>query len=140
MIEDALAELDRLPVSDQNHPLALETRISVLIEARRWPEALEYSEILSHADSERALAGYFHRAFCLHELGRTKEARQCLESAPASLKERPVYHYNLACYCAVLGDLESALDSLRRCFKMEPKFRMLARQDDDLQTLQDRLP
>jgi hypothetical protein len=85
------------------------------------------------------IAGYIHGAFCLHERGKTAEARDLLLSGPAALEEEATYFYNLACYSAVLGDLDTAMDYVKTSFVMDDKFREIARLDPDLTVIRDRL-
>jgi predicted Zn-dependent protease len=134
MFDDALRELDALPCDIHDHADVIEARIHVLMRARRWHDALRASERLCLADPE-AGTGYVHAAFCLHELGRTLEAKTLLLSGPASLHAHAIYHYNLACYDAVLGNPDEALRSLRQSFRLDDKFRDFARIDPDLKRI-----
>jgi len=84
-------------------------------------------------------SGYIHGAFCLHELGRTLEAKQTLLDGPAGLLDEPVYYYNLACYETVLGNLQQAKVYLRASFRLDKSFRELAKCDPDLQRIRDEL-
>jgi len=132
MAEEALAELDRVPAPDRNHKDVEQLRVYVLMRARRWPEALAASQALRVHNPDLSL-GYIHGAFCLHELGRTVEAMKLLQEGPASLRNEPVYYYNLGCYYAVLGNPGEAQSCLRTSFSMDEKFREIARYDPDLE-------
>ena len=77
--------------------------------------------------------GFVHAAFCLHELGRTSEAKQTLLDGPAALLDEPVYYYNLACYDTVLGNLEQAKVYLRASFRLDKSFRELAKKRSRLE-------
>jgi hypothetical protein len=83
--------------------------------------------------------GYIHAAFCLHELGRTLEAKQTLLTGPSGLLDEPVYYYNLACYDTVLGNLQQAKVYLQASFRLDKSFRELANSDPDLQRIKDKL-
>jgi Flp pilus assembly protein TadD len=83
--------------------------------------------------------GFIHGAFCLHEMGRTAEARALLLGGPEQLKDEPTYHYNLGCYAAVLGDVEEARRCLKISFEMDKKFREIARMDPDLRSVKESL-
>jgi len=134
MHDDALAELDSLVAAVRNRPDVLELRILVLIHAKKWDEALEASRKLCELRPEAAI-GYIHTAFCLHELNRSGEAKSVLLSGPAALRDEPTYHYNLACYECMLGNLESAQAHLETSFSLDKKFRALAKDDPDLKAL-----
>lgn len=131
MTDDALAELDTLPSEDQRRQEVLQTRLFVLMRARRWAGALEVSEWLYEIFPEQ-MTGYIHGAFCLHELDRTREAKGLLLRGPASLLREATYYYNMGCYDAVLGNIEDAQHALEISFRMDDKFRQIAKLDPDL--------
>ena len=86
-----------------------------------------------------ALPAYIHGAFALHELGRTTEARDLLLRGPEVLGMDPTYHYNIGCYEAVLGNIDSAKRSLEKCFALDETYRDFAKQDPDLEAIRSEL-
>ena len=134
MFDDALAELDSLPEKAQRDPTAMELRLGVLMQARRWKPALTVSRRLTRAYPDKNI-GYIHTAFCLHELGKTEEARTALLNGPQTLHTDPTFHYNLACYECHLGNMDLARVHLDRSFQLDQKFRDFAKTDPDLQAL-----
>ena len=135
---DALAELDSMPPEDRDVESALQLRLFIAMKSHKWEESLRICERLRQIYPE-AVSGYIHGAFCLHERGQTDAALNLLLSGPSSLAEEATYFYNLACYSAVLGDLEGAADYAQRSFAMDDKFRDIAKLDPDLLELRDRL-
>lgn len=109
-------------------------RLVTLMQAQHWEEALPCGLKLCALRPE-ANSGYIHAAFCLHELGRTDEARQRLLSGPPALQKEANYFYNLACYECVLGNLPAARQHLTRAFALDSKYREFARADPDLRAL-----
>jgi predicted Zn-dependent protease len=134
MPDEALRELDELPPGERDLQQVLQVRLFVLMRARRWAEAMEVCDTLRKADPGQT-TGYIHGAFCLHELGRTREAKELLLSGPAALLREATYYYNLGCYDAVLGNLDEALHALEISFKMDDKFREIAKYDPDLKSV-----
>jgi predicted Zn-dependent protease len=134
MFDDALAELDSLPPETAGHVVVMELRAVILMQARRWKPALETSRALCVMQPQQT-GGFIHAAFCLHEMGRTDEARQVLLGGPASLHAEPTYHYNLACYECVLGHLDLARMHLEKSIELDKKYREFARRDPDLAPL-----
>ena len=132
--ELALDELDLLPEEVQQSPVGLESRLSVLMMAKRWKPALGLGRTLCELTPDKT-TGFIHAAFCLHELGQSREARELLVSGPAALKAEPTYHYNLACYEAALGNLDQARAHLKVSIAMDRKLKDYARTDPDLQAL-----
>src|SRR5207249_7602467 len=94
-------------------------------------QALTTARELCKAAPQSA-AGFVHAAFCLHELGRTAEAKEMLLAAPQVIENEPVYHYNLACYECALGNLDAARMHLEKSFAMDKKYRAFAKTDPDL--------
>lgn len=138
MTDEALEELDSIAPPHCERPDFMEMRLLILLHAHRWKEALTAARKLCKA-APASSAGYIHSAFCLHELGRTEEAKSLLLSGPPALLDEPTYHYNLACYECALDNLESAQAHLETTFAMDRKFREFAKTDPDLVKLRDLL-
>ena len=134
MHDEALAELDVIPVELLGKTELVEMRLLILMHARRWKTALQMARKLCQYSPD-ATGGYIHTAFCLHELGRTREAREVLLKGPPSLLTEAVFYYNLACYDVALGEPEQALENLERSFRMDKKFRSFAQSDPDLSAI-----
>ena len=131
MVDDALAEIDTLPAEVAEHATVVEMRIHVLRQARRWKPALTASRVLCRVAPDKA-SGFIHTAFCLHELGRTAEARDTLLSGPPLLHAESVYHYNLACYECTLGNLDLARLHLEKSFELDKSLKEFSKTDPDL--------
>jgi tetratricopeptide (TPR) repeat protein len=136
LLEDALEELQRLTPSERLQPDSLLIESAILMRARRWVEALERNEELIRR-SPRAYQGYLHASFCLHELGRTTEARDRLLSAPLFVTEQALFYYNLACYEAQLENPDEAASLLRIAFRRDAALCQVALQDPDLEPVQE---
>lgn len=135
---EALGELDSLSAEERAGEQVLQMRLFILMKTQAWEEALRICAQLRETNP-RGIAGFIHGAFCLHENGRTAEARELLLSGPPALEREATYFYNLGCYSAVLGDLKAAADYVRTSFKMDGKFREIARLDPDLGPIKDEL-
>jgi len=131
MTDEALRELDSLSPEDRECDETRQMRLFVYMRSKRWDEALAVCRQLREG-SPGATTGYIHGAFCLHEMGRTLEAKKLLLQGPPVLLTEPTYHYNLACYNAVLGNLVEATSHLKTSFQMDQKFREIAKYDPDL--------
>jgi predicted Zn-dependent protease len=138
MPEEALRELDGIEGPARTSGAALQMRLFVVMRTRKWLDAATLCERLREEDPNGS-TGYIHGAFCLHELGQTSAARELLLSGPSSLVQEPTYHYNMACYSAVLGDIEEAVQFLETSFTMDKKFRAIARLDPDLASIRNLL-
>ena len=136
MYDDAIAELDTLPEPAGGHATVVELRAVILMQAKRWKPALTAARSLCRIEPEKT-SGFIHAAFCLHELGRTEEARDILIGGPESLHVEPTFHYNLACYECALGNLALARLHLDKSIQLDKKFRDFARSDPDLAALRE---
>jgi predicted Zn-dependent protease len=138
MHEEAWRELENLPPEKRSSPEAQEMRIIIRLDQQELEEALRLSRALSkfHPDNH---AGFIQGAYCLHQLNRTGEAIEHLQSGPETLLDEPVYFYNLACYELALGKTETALTWLRQSIEMNRAFRERALTDSDLVSLRDDL-
>jgi Flp pilus assembly protein TadD len=135
MNRESLAELDAIDRPHQNRPEVLQLRLHHLMHGKRWVQALRVSQRLCRAAPECS-AGFLHAGFCLHELGKTAEAKAMLLKGPATLLTEPIYYYNMGCYEALLGNPQDARSNLETSFRMDETFRELAKKDPDLKSLQ----
>jgi tetratricopeptide (TPR) repeat protein len=135
---EAREEMRQLPPAAFERSDVVELTLLCLMGEQRWSEALVVAHRLCALEPEQP-GGFIHAAFCLHELGRTREALDLLARGPASLRTKPVYYYNLGCYLARLGEAEKALPLLRQSFEMDGSLRRHARHDPDLDPLRDKL-
>ncbi|MFN2507520.1 MAG: hypothetical protein ABR589_01970 [Chthoniobacterales bacterium] len=134
MFRESLAELDAIAPRLQNRPEVLYLRLHHLMRKRRWAHALRVSQMLCRVAPDCG-TGFLHAGFCLHQLGKTAEARKLLITGPVALLKEPVYYYNMGCYEALLGNIEDAEVNLQISFKMDASFRDLAKRDPDLKAL-----
>jgi len=138
MRDKALEQWNILPGPLRNTIEAQEVRIVIEMERGDYPSALDLCRRLTEAHPDEH-AGFIQGAYSLHELGRTEEARDFLMAGPGTLREEPVYFYNLACYELSLGKEDAAHAWLQRAFRMNAGYRKQALNDPDLASLRDRL-
>lgn len=136
MHDEAWRELDRLPPDKRDRSEVREMRIVVRLDQGRIEDALDLSGALCHLDPDNH-AGFIQGAYCLHSLGRTSDAIAHLQSGPETLREEPVYFYNLACYELALGKKQTALTWLKHSFEMDRHFRDRALADPDLSAIRE---
>jgi predicted Zn-dependent protease len=134
MTRESVGELNAIDSAFQNRPEVLQLRLHHLMRQNRWAQALRVSQKLCRAAPECS-AGFLHAGFCLHELGKTAEAKQLLLKGPAALLQEPIYYYNMGCYEALLGNVKDAQVNLHTSFEMDATFRELAKKDPDLESV-----
>jgi tetratricopeptide (TPR) repeat protein len=137
---EARGELERVGVLGQAHPEVLELRWRLEAEDKRWAESLLAAEKLIGVDPENP-SGWIHRSYSLHELKRTREARELLLKVVEKFGAIPIIPYNLACYACQLGDLTEARQWLTRAEQLlgKERLREMAAQDADLLPLRGEL-
>lgn len=92
--------------------------------------------------------GYFHPhghiAFWYSKRGDPGRGNQLMEAATnqmQSLDESPAWQgqtiYNLACYYALMGDKEQAIDKLSKAFALSPEIVEWSKEDSDLTSIWD---
>jgi len=134
MHRESIAELDAIAPRLQNRAEVLHLRLHHLMREKRWGNALRVSQMLCKVAPDSG-TGFLHAGFCLHQLGKTEEAKMLLITGPVALLKEPVYYYNMGCYEALLGDVNGAKENLLISFKMDASFRELAKKDPDLKAL-----
>ena len=111
-------------------------RIIISLDQQNLEEALSLSQNLCAVDPDNH-TGFIQGAYCLHQLGRTVEAIDHIQSGPESLLDEPVYFYNLACYELALGKSQAAMTWLRQSIEMDRTLRGKALTDPDLVSVRD---
>ena len=134
MTRQSVAELDAIETNFQERPEVLQLRLHHLMRGKKWRRALIVSRKLCRVAPECG-AGFLHAGFCLHELGKTAEAKRLLLKGPVTLLKEPIYYYNMGCYDALLGNVHAAQMHLQTSFKMDASFRELAKKDPDLKAV-----
>ena len=134
MTRESVEELDAIEERMQNRPEVLQMRLHHFMKKKNWGKALRVSETLCRIAPDCG-TGFLHAGFCLHQLGKTAEAKKRLITGPIALLKEPIYYYNMGCYDALLGNVKDAAQNLQISFKMDSSFRELARRDPDLAAL-----
>ena len=75
------------------------------------------------------------RAFPLYNEQRYAEAASVLREGIAAGADDGGMHYNLACFAALAGETDDALEHLRLAFERSPSFKEFAENDSDLDSL-----
>ena len=135
MMAEAEAELDAIVAEDRARAEVKSVRVDLHMAARQWRKVVIVASELarSRPETENAWIGW---AYALRELNRIEEAKAVLlQAEPLHAESSAVLHYNLACYDALLGELDSARKRLARACKMDGQFKVAAQDDPDLEAL-----
>lgn len=77
------------------------------------------------------------KAFPLYQEKRYSEAAAIMREGAAAFPESAGIHYNLACFAALAGEKDEAIEALRRAFELQPGFFEFAKNDTDLDPIRD---
>src|SRR5262249_20242084 len=83
MNRESIVELNAIEKSAQERPEVLQLRLHHLMREKKWAGALRVSRKLCRV-APHCTAGYLHAGFCLHELGKTLQAKKLLLKGPRS--------------------------------------------------------
>ena len=131
MPEDAIEELKFIPSDSMGHREVLDLKLASEMMAERWNEAIESAMELCRR-FPRGSSYFIHAAYCLHEVGDTFQAKKVLLSGPKELLDEALFHYNMACYLAVLGNSIQAEHYLKTAIELDGALKKTALEDADL--------
>jgi tetratricopeptide (TPR) repeat protein len=133
---EAQAELDCISPAGQGRIEVLAIRWGILAHFKSWEQGVVVAARIVELVPKEVF-GWIHRSYALHELKRTREARDLLQPAAKLFPKVETIPYNLACYECQLGDLAAARDWFRRALKLHVKAELQARalEDEDLKPL-----
>jgi tetratricopeptide (TPR) repeat protein len=137
---EANEELEKIAPALGMHPDVLEVRWQISAKARQWEACIELAERIIALTPDNPF-GWIHRSFALHELKRTQEAWDNLIRVIKKFPKEAIIPYNLSCYACQLGNLQDALNWLRRAFAVGDgsKVKLMALADPDLEPLWDKI-
>ena len=131
--------LERLPPLLENpaaRTVALPLRTRALVELRQYREALDDLAALQELGHDREWID-LTEAWCRKRLDDLPGAIACMERLLARTHRSPVGHFNLACYLALSGQKERALEELSVACGLDPRFRDHLEEEQDLNALRD---
>jgi tetratricopeptide (TPR) repeat protein len=134
MATEALGEFKKIERCERGNASVMLAEIRVLLHLRSWKQAEKLSArgALAHPSEDEFTV---QRVFALHQLEKGEEAFRVLLSAPEWIRRTGILHYNLACYEARLGDLNTARRCIDAAIEINAAIKKNARTDPDLAAL-----
>ena len=129
--DSAWEELELIPAEERAHPLVLRMRVYIYREKARRMEMAEISRHLTEIephDSEH----WTNRSFAERRHLGIPEAEKTLRIALEKFPQDALILYNLSCYVAKGGQMEEAKELLGKAIRIDPTFKELAMNDEDL--------
>ena len=130
----ARAELDQIEGAHRDGTLYLCARLRLAFEEADWKAATETARTLTDRRPDEA-EYVVQLAFATRRMDGLGPAQFILEEAQRKFPEVAVIAFNLACYECQAGRNARALEYLRRAFKLDPHYRAMAMEDEDLKPL-----
>lgn len=134
MYDDALAEVAPVLACRPDHKDALYLRGLIQLEQRNLVDSEAAFRRLVELDPEQAHV-YVHLAYIHRRTVSLERAVETISRALALKPSMPIALYNLACYRAVQGDTSESLRLLAQAVQQSKKYRDLARNDPDFDSL-----
>ena len=138
MYLDANAELEEIDAEVRHVAEVLAVRLEIYQGLEKWELMRTIAARLAAYDPDNAQWA-ISLAYATRRAQSIEAAKCILLEAVERLPGESILHFNLACYECQLGELEVAKARLAHAFKLEPKCRLMALDDDDLAPLWDSL-
>jgi hypothetical protein len=134
MFAEANEELELVTAEVRDASEVLAIRVEIYRSLKRWEllQVVAKQLALREPDEPRWQVDW---AYATRRADRIKAARLILVNAVERQPDVAIFHYNLACYECRLGELEVAKFRLLHAFNLEPRYRIVALEDDDLEPL-----
>jgi tetratricopeptide (TPR) repeat protein len=138
MYLDAQEELGKIEPDVRHVPEVLAIRLLICNGLKMW-ELMQTVAARLNGHDPGEVQWWVSLAFATRRVESIEAAKAVLLRAIALHSDEAILHYNLACYECQLANLNVAKERLRVAFKLDPRFRLAARDDDDLAPLWDSL-
>jgi tetratricopeptide (TPR) repeat protein len=134
MYEDAIAELGEIASEYSDLDELIAVRIAIHGGKKEWGSMqTEAKKMLDRDPSNPQWA--ISLAYATRRAQTIEAAKTILLDAVEKHPDEAMIRYNLACYECQLGKLETAKEYLDQAVTLEPKCRMIAMEDSDLEPL-----
>lgn len=133
-------ELEKIRAEWRAHPDVLDLRWLIYSHHEQWDACLDIASAIVKIASDRVW-GWVHKAYALRRAtgGGIEKAKPVLLEAAKLFPDDDIIQYNLACYCAQLGQLNAAQEHLDKSYELgdAKQIKLMALDDDDLKPLWD---
>ena len=138
--DSANEELEKIRAEWSEHPDVLDLRWLIYSHHEQWDACLDIASAIVKIASDRVW-GWVHKAYALRRAtgGGIEKAKPVLLEAAKLFPDDDIIQYNLACYCAQLGQLDAAQEHLDKSYELgdAKQIKLMALDDDDLKPLWD---
>ena len=136
--DSANDELEKIRAEWRAHPDVLDMRWFIYSHHEQWDACLDITTAIVKTAPDRVW-GWIHKAISLRRAtgGGFEKAKALLLEAAKLFPEDGMIQYNLACYCAQLGQLDAAQEHLDKSYELgdAKQIKLMALDDEDLKPL-----
>ena len=136
--DSANDELENIRAEWRAHPDVLELRWLIYSHHEQWDACLDITSAIVKMAPDR-VSGWVHKAYSLRRsnAGDLERAKAVLLEAAKLFPDDDMIQYNLACYCAQLGQLDAAKEHLYKSYELgdAKQIKLMALDDEDLKPL-----
>ena len=134
MMEEASELIEALPPEVKTEKMVLELQVDIYCGTASWLLMREAAGLLAHEWPDDC-QHWISLAYATRRCHSITEAEQILLKAVKLHPKEPMLHFNLACYAAQTGELFTARERLAQAEMLDPRTRMMALKDPDLEQL-----
>jgi len=134
MYLEADAELDEIDPFCRAAPEVLAVRLEIYAGLKKWELMQAVAKKLAEHDPQN-VQWAISWAYATRRVESIEAAKEILVQALQHHPDEAMVHFNLGCYASQLGDLTLAKAHLKRALVIEPKCRLMALDDPDLEPL-----
>jgi thioredoxin-like negative regulator of GroEL len=131
----ALEKITTLLDHPAGRAVGLVLQVRAMVAMNEFQKALDTLGKLEGSDHDQEWAD-LTEAWCRKRMNDLAGAARCMERL-IDRGKCAIGHFNLACYLALMGKQQRALDELAIACGMDPRFRKLLNEEEDLVSLRD---
>ena len=132
--DSAWEELESIPAEDRAHQAVLWTRLEIYRKKQRWDGMVEIAKHLVKVSPDNPIH-WLDLAWAQRRGINLPIAEKTLVEASGRFPNEATIHFNLSCYLCLQGKIEESKERLKRAIDLDPSFREIALEDEDLKDL-----
>jgi tetratricopeptide (TPR) repeat protein len=134
MWADASEELEKISVECRDLPEVQEVRMQIYSGLKEWGLMRAVAKGMAESDPGN-VQWWISWAYATRRAASIEAAKVILVDALKRHPGEPMVRYNLACYDCQLGNMDAATEYMEHALRLNPRFRTMALEDEDLRPM-----